>query len=105
MGFKLLAAVVRLKRRFFYFDGWSLGELGKILTLIDGGFLNVLFDLIEFLSKIELILLIRVLTFEKMLWLLLPINLILMRLLICFNFKLNRSLKQFFMSRKQIIVR
>ena len=57
MGFKLLAAEVRLhKGRFFYFNGWSLGELGKILTLIDGGFLNVLFDLIEFLGKIELIL-------------------------------------------------
>lgn len=64
-GIKFLASVVGLRKgRFFDFDGWSLGEVGKMLTLCCGGFLNVLFDLIEFLSEVELILGIGVLAFE-----------------------------------------
>ena len=66
-GIKFLSAEVGLRKgRFFFFDSGSLGEVGEILTLGFGGFLNVLFDLFEFLSEVELILGIGVLAFEEM---------------------------------------
>ena len=62
----MLTVGVRLREGgLFDFDGWSFGEVREIWVLF-GLVLNVMLDLVEFLSEIELILRIGIIVLEVM---------------------------------------